>query len=525
LTINDLLKNVKEVKGGLKKLKHWDKKHLMSEPLEKPIASQIKRKVNYNLTTKTLTKWDPIVESNRNASQLQFPLKQEILTLKPAQEVVKRFTPKTKLEKEVSELLNKSENNLTDNKVMDFFFNCILFDCIYCLIQALTVAEEKILKAMSLEEARLRHKELQKMRALLSYQEVKLKRQSKIKSKRYHRILKRERLKKSVEDFEESQKSDPKAAIDKLQEMDKLRALERASLKHKNTGKWAKHLKIRSKYDDSARLALTEQLQINQQLTQKRDQTLSDDEISNNADNESESEEEDEDNEHQNKSKDNEFTELPTDYNPWLRSGRKSQTKVQTNKEQQQEVEDRPINYETSGPNEEPLEESDNEISVPIEQKKSSKPEKEETTEHQTNVAIDPNDFISIKSHKMKSSFPNTVTELDSDAESIDESDGVSDDEQRKLVSEAFADDDVINDFKKEKLDKIDGEQEKDINLHLPGWGSWGGSGIKPSKRKVRKFTIKANKKQRKDSKLGNVIISEKKDETIAKYRVCLQFL
>ena len=127
MTINDLLKNVKEIKGGLKKLKHWDKKHLMSEPLEKPIASQIKRKVNYNLTTKTLTKWDPIVESNRNASQLQFPLKQEILTLKPAQEVVKRFTPKTKLEKEVSELLNKSENNLTDNKVMNFFLNTIYF--------------------------------------------------------------------------------------------------------------------------------------------------------------------------------------------------------------------------------------------------------------------------------------------------------------------------------------------------------------------------------------------------------------
>ena len=479
----------------------------MDAPLEKPMADLIKRKVNYNLTTKTLEKWDPVVEANRNASQIHFPLKQETLSLKPATEVIKQLQPKTKLEREVAELLNKSENNMTDNR-------------------ALTVAEEKILKAMSLEEARMRHKELQKMRALLSYQEVKLKRQSKIKSKRYHRILKKERLKKSLQDFEENKKSDPQMAIDKLQELDKLRALERASLKHKNTGKWAKHLKLRSKYDDSARMALTEQLQISQKLLQRREHIESDEEIN---DNDSESDSEDEDG-NKDKNTNNTFEELPADYNPWLRSGQKSQSKPKPIQEiPSQEPEYRAINYETSGPNSEPNEESDEEVinieTNTITESKEPEPQAiEEKNESQNNVQIDPNDFISIKTHKIKSSFPDLVTELDSEAESVDESDGVSDDEQRKLVAEAFADDDVLNDFKREKSEKIDSEQPKDINLLLPGWGQWGGTGLKPSKRKARRFMIKANKKPRKDTKLGNVIISEKKDDIISKYRVSLSF-
>jgi U3 small nucleolar RNA-associated protein 14 len=136
------------------------------------------------------------------------------------------------------------------------------------------------------------------------------------------------------------------------------------------------------------------------------------------------------------------------------------------------------------------------------------------SNESQNEVQIDPNDFMTIKPHKLYSSFPDLITELDSD-ESV-----ASDDEQRKLVSEAFADDDVINDFKKEKLEKIENEEEKNVSLHLPGWGTWAGDGIKPSKRKIRQFTIKAKKRLRKDTKLGNAIICEKKDESIAKFRV-----
>ncbi|CAG2119480.1 unnamed protein product, partial [Medioppia subpectinata] len=493
ISINDLLKDVNDTNISVKKLKHFNKKRLLDQPLEKIVSDKIKRTVNYDKTSKELKKWDSVVNTNRNAPQLQFPLKQQLLTLEPSREVTKQYRPKTKLELEVAELLGKSENNLTDDK-------------------PLTVAEEKIMKAMSLEEAKLRHKELQKMRALLSYEEVKLKRQAKIKSKRYHRILKREKLKKSVEEFEDIKKSDPKAAIDKLQELDKLRALERASLKHKNTGKWAKHLKLRAQYDDSARIALTEQLQISNKLTQKRVHFEDDEEVDKSSDNESDSD----DNNDEDVPKDNEFEPLPEDYNPWMKSGRQSKPNTQPIEEEKEEAEDEPINFETWGsPTHESIQ--------PINPKKNEtiNDKKSKTVEPIPKEAeIDPNDFIVVKANKIKSSFPDLVTEMDSDAESVDESDGISDDEQRQLVSEAFADDDVMSDFKSAKKERIENESAKDINLHLPGWGSWAGNGVKQSKRKRKKFTIKAKTKERKDGNIGNVIISEKNDDIIAKHRV-----
>lgn len=73
---------------------------------------------------------------------------------------------------------------------------------------------------------------------------------------RYHRILKREKVKQQLKDFEQLQKTNPEAALKKLEELDKTRAQERASLRHKNTGKWARNLAVRAKYDKDVRLFL-----------------------------------------------------------------------------------------------------------------------------------------------------------------------------------------------------------------------------------------------------------------------------
>lgn len=63
------------------------------------------------------------------------------------------------------------------------------------------------------------------------------------------RILKKEKLKAQLKEFEELQKKDPEEALKKLEALDKARALERHTLRHKNTGKWAKSKLIRAKYD------------------------------------------------------------------------------------------------------------------------------------------------------------------------------------------------------------------------------------------------------------------------------------
>ena len=174
----DLLKSSKDESGNLKKvLRKLEKKKTLNKPLEKTVSDLIKRKTYYQQTSKEVSKWDETVQANRVADQLVFPLKQPTFKLQPANDVVKHFVPKTEMEIEIDQMLKKSENVFKENKM-------------------LTEAEEKYLKAMSFEEAKLRHKELQKMRALLSYQEAKMKRLRKIKSKRYHRILKREKIKK-----------------------------------------------------------------------------------------------------------------------------------------------------------------------------------------------------------------------------------------------------------------------------------------------------------------------------------------
>lgn len=62
-------------------------------------------------------------------------------------------------------------------------------------------------------------------------------------------VLKKEKLKQQLKEFEDLQKTDPEEALKKLESLEKARALERHTLRHKSTGKWAKNKLIRAKYD------------------------------------------------------------------------------------------------------------------------------------------------------------------------------------------------------------------------------------------------------------------------------------
>ncbi|CAN7988538.1 unnamed protein product [Ixodes hexagonus] len=226
------------------------KAKVLPTPLPKPQQQRVQRQVAYDKVEGEVSRWDPVVKKNRLAEQICFPLQQPDMRMQPTEQFVKKFQPKTSLEVEISKLLAGSDNVQSDNK-------------------ELTPAEEKALQAMSLDEARERRQELMKMRALLSYQEMKARRQNKIKSKKYHRIMKKERLKKQMKEFEELKESNPELAIEKLRELEKQRVLERVSLRHKSTGKWAKQQMLRSKYNQESREALLKQLEMSRQLTHK----------------------------------------------------------------------------------------------------------------------------------------------------------------------------------------------------------------------------------------------------------------
>merc|ERR1712029_214802 len=127
---------------------------------------------------------------------------------------------------------------------------------------------------------------------------------------------------------------------------------------------------------------------------------------------------------------------------------------------------------------------------------------------------VNPDDFINMQSKNLNSEQPELVglNDLEDDDE---------EDEQRGIIAEAFADDNVIDDFKNEKKTLIDSKKAKDIDLTLPGWGEWGGGGAMPSKRKRRRFTIKAPPpEKRKDSNTGHLILNTDKDTKLRKHQV-----
>lgn len=68
-------------------------------------------------------------------------------------------------------------------------------------------------------------------------------------SNRFHRFARRERIRNQIKEFEELQQKDPEAALLRLEEIEKERALERVSLRHRSTGQWARNQAVRAKYD------------------------------------------------------------------------------------------------------------------------------------------------------------------------------------------------------------------------------------------------------------------------------------
>ncbi|NXA32604.1 UT14B protein, partial [Eudromia elegans] len=93
--------------------------------------------------------------------------------------------------------------------------------------------------------------------------------------------------------------------------------------------------------------------------------------------------------------------------------------------------------------------------------------------------------------------------------------------DQRAVITEAFAGDDVVADFRREKRKAEQAGKPQSVNLVLPGWGEWGGTGLKPSKRKMKRFLLKPPPAPpRKDQHLPHVIISEQRNIHAAAHQV-----
>ncbi|XP_041982166.1 U3 small nucleolar RNA-associated protein 14 homolog A [Aricia agestis] len=231
---------------------------ILSKPLEKPQAERVKRATGYQQAKTKLGRWDPVVARNRTVDFVSFPLKKFPSKLEPTKDFLSKMKLKSPLELELEEVDPPPPMEQEEE-------------------------EEKY--PMSYEEMLEQRQNMAKLRAQQSYHAAKAKRQSKIKSKKYHRILKKEKLKQQLKEFEDLQTKNPEEALKKLEELEKARALERHTLRHKNTGKWAKSKLVRAKYDKEVRQQLAEQLSVSRGLTHKTQKAESSDDDADNDEN------------------------------------------------------------------------------------------------------------------------------------------------------------------------------------------------------------------------------------------------
>ncbi|KAF8006742.1 hypothetical protein BT93_K0907 [Corymbia citriodora subsp. variegata] len=249
ITIQDLLDPL-HGKTGYSKLRkrtsQMEKKPMsIQAPLPKPYREKLERKAAYEQSKKDITKWEPLVKRNREAPTIYFDQDLD-LGFSTVGAIASEFEPRTEFEKKIASLVH-------DDKVKE--------------------AHEKDgarlleLNKTSIEDEKERRDRIAKMRSLLFRHEIKQKHIKKIKSKTYHRLMKKDRLKATSAQIE----MDPEAAKEQAMKQEFKRAEERMTLKHKNSSKWAKRILQRglTTQDDGTRAAISEQLHQHALLTRK----------------------------------------------------------------------------------------------------------------------------------------------------------------------------------------------------------------------------------------------------------------
>ncbi|KAL5265131.1 hypothetical protein ACHWQZ_G006017 [Mnemiopsis leidyi] len=489
VTISDLISSASKaepLKAVQQLLDSGSDAKTLDEPLPRFQQDQAEREVNYDKSKKEVSKWLPLVKRNRESTHMSFPL---------------YHTQNTKEREDLSSFANKRKK--PTNKLEEEIYEALEADAhvIERPDHFLTEAEEKSLEELNAEEAELRREELCKMRALLSYQEEKFRRKNKIKSKKYRKILKKERQKKEEKELSDALKANPDVACEEADKADYLRALERISQKHKVGGKWNKNLLHKQIKDPGLKEAMKEQQQLRQKLMEK--QVISSDEEEEQEEANREVEKGSNQPEESGENKDQEEFEVDPS-NPWLVVG--SALSGQTELPKPPPASNRELNK--------PRDQIDD---VGVSEGKSSAVSGEDAE----NAASDDEESESgdDSDEEDGGDDQDKNKEAGKKVESAKIVRNVPSLEQEMLVDMAFANDDVVAQFKEEKEKIVDEETEKDLDITLPGWGSWAGVGTndQPQKRIIKKAAPTA---PRKDSGLDHVIINTKKNRKLQPHLV-----
>uniref|UniRef100_A0A915NTC5 U3 small nucleolar RNA-associated protein 14 n=1 Tax=Meloidogyne floridensis TaxID=298350 RepID=A0A915NTC5_9BILA len=439
-------------------------KRVLDAPLHRQALQRIEGKLAYRQTKNELREWQPIVDELRVAEQIHFPQDEFLdnpLKVQSAEERAKTFTPRTEFEQKIMEVLGKSKSNIKND-------------------EEFSQAEKEILKAMDVRE-------------VFNYL-------------KFHRIQKRQKRKDLIKEVETLIVKDPKKAAEKVDELEKDRAFERATLKHRGTNKWTKQIRKFASRNPELRKVIGEQLRLGKSLKERHGAEEND------SDDESGGEEEIVENTEQinqqkivsaavdkvfvsnNSSK--EVINLNVDSeNPFYRSALqniKRERKIAEKRKQQKGIEE-------------------------MKEEKSLKIQEESKKEGEIGNKEEKPEFLDLNVKKIIQIPQELMNET-----------GEIEDAQYAFLAEAYEEDDVLgNEFMTRKQRVEEEEKPKQGNSRyelMRGWGSWTGPGISEENETERMDRIlgkelipKKKKQQRKDARKRGLIIREQVSESIQK--------
>lgn len=228
----------------------------LAEPLPEIRQDELTRALGYAQTKEEVARWTPLINRLRDAPSVNFPLNAAPRENTSSAALQTRFhaSADSSLESDLASLMNSyglKEKDLLRSESTE--------------LAASNLTSEEILK---------RNESLAKMKALLFYQEQKMARINRIKSKTYRRLKKKQREKGQLS-LEEMKELDPESFAEEQRKMESKRIEERMSLSHSNSSKWmAKQLQLnraQRNANSDIKDALAENNRIAQELRQKQE--------------------------------------------------------------------------------------------------------------------------------------------------------------------------------------------------------------------------------------------------------------
>ncbi len=253
VTLAQLARTVGDQQATKNALERLAKKGATPTALGPVTAERLERSAAYKQASTLLGRWDAPVRANRDKRTQRFGDDEDYKATLPSLATLSAsYEAVTPLEQAVAGAV------LPETHVMayeDLATRALTKDGA-CLLGAARCLFNRLFGA----EVAARNAQLAKMRSLLFFDELKARRKKLIKSKKYRKLHKRrdETAALSVDEVRVLQGEE--AARERALELEKARALERVTMRHRNSGAWAKGALRKASHKEGTREAIQEQV-------------------------------------------------------------------------------------------------------------------------------------------------------------------------------------------------------------------------------------------------------------------------